>query len=287
MSVIVRAGDGPGTGVGDPWMLTTGGPDVVIVDRNGAVWRWRPADRNGHGTLGIIRIGGSVTWGSDIRDVETYVQNAEAGLYNLYVVDPSARQILRYSPAADGSGFPGDPTGYLATAADVSTYEQIFVDGDIYALAPDTVTRFVNGRPDSFSPQTPPDDQDLRPGHQYQLVTGSSTRQQGTLYVYDAEHQRIVAFDKGYGAYVGEYLASPGTPPFADVRGMYLVEPGGGKTPSIVWVTRDRILVTILQAAAPSASPSTSPSASPATTPRTKPKATPSPRRTARPTATP
>ena len=31
------------------------------------------------------------------------------GLYNLYVVDPSEQQILAYSPAADGGGFPAKP----------------------------------------------------------------------------------------------------------------------------------------------------------------------------------
>jgi hypothetical protein len=283
--VVARAGDGPGTGMGDPWMLTTGGPDLVIVDRNGGVWRWRPADRQGHGTLGIIRIGGSVTWGTDIRDVETYVHNADAGLYNLYVVDPSSRQILRYSPAADGSGFPADPTGYLATAADVSSYEQIFIDGDVYALTTASVTRFVNGRPDSFAPQTPPDDQDLRPGHHYQLMTASATRQQGTLYVYDSAHQRIVAFDKAFGDYQGEYIAATGTPAFADVRGMFLVEPGGGKPSSIVWVTKDRVLVTVLQAApAPGASASPAP---PSPSPRATPKTSAKPRRTVAPTSRP
>ena len=251
VSVVVREGDGGATGVGDPWLLSTGGPDVVIVDHNGGVWRWRPADKVGHGTLGLIVMNHSVTWGNDITDVETYIHNADAGLYNLYVVDPSSKQILRYAPAADGSGFPSDPTGYLATAQDVSGFEQLFIDGDIYALGTSTVTRFVNGRPDAgFTLDTPPDDQDLRPGHDYRLMTASSTRGQGTVYVYDATHSRIVAFDKATGAYSGEYVAAEGTPKFQDVRGMFLLDPGGGKTPSIVWVTKDRLMVTLLQPAA-------------------------------------
>ncbi len=271
VTAVVRQGDGPGNGVGDPWMLTVGGPDVVIVDRNGGVWRWRPADRLGHGTLGAIVMNRSVTWGTDLTDVETFVHNADLGLYNLYVVDPSARQILRYAPAADGSGFPSDPTGYLATAQDVSSFEQIFIDGDIYALSPDTVTHYIAGRPDAaFSLAVPPDNQDLRPGHHYALMTGSATRGQGTLYVYDSAHQRIIAFDKATGSYLGQYIAAQGTIPFQGVRGMFLLDPGGGKPPSIVWDTADRLLVTPLVAAptGAAASPSPSPTATPRATAR-------------------
>ena len=283
-SVVVREGDGGADGVGDPWLLTVGGPDVVIVDHNGGVWRWRPADRNGHGTLGLIVMNHSVTWGNGLTDVETFVHDTDAGLYNLYVVDPSSQQILRYAPAADGSGFPSDPTGYLATAQDVSGFEQVFIDGDIYALSTSTVTHFVNGRPDSgFSLDTPPDDQDLRPGHDYRLMTASSTRGQGTLYLYDATHQRIVAFDKATGAYKGEYVAAVGTPQLVDLRGMFLLDPGGGATPSIVWVTGDRLMVTPLQPGQAGASASPTPTASPHATRRPAATRRPSPRATARP----
>lgn len=282
-AVVVREGDGGGNGVGDPWLLTVGGPDVVVVDHNGGVWRWRPADRNGHGTLGRLVMNRSVTWGTDLTDIETYVHNADAGLYNLYVVDPSSRQILRYAPAADGSGFPSDPTGYLATATDVSGFERLFIDGDVYALSTSTVIRFVNGRPDStFSLAVPPDDQDLRPGHHYQLLTGSATRGTGTLYVYDATHQRVIAFDKALGGqYQGQYIAAGGTAPFADVRGMFLLEPEAGKTASLVWVTRDRLMITPLTAAGSAVAATPSPSPSPRATRR------PSPRPAVRPSARP
>ena len=219
-----------------------------------------------------------------ITDVETYIHNADAGLYNLYVVDPSSKQILRYAPAADGSGFPSDPTGYLATAQDVSGFEQLFIDGDIYALSSSTVTRFVNGRPDAgFALDTPPDDPDLRPGHDYRLMTASSTRGQGTVYVYDATWHRVIAFDKATGAYVAQYIAAEGTPAFQDVRGMLLLDPGGGKTPSIVWATKDRLMVTVLQPAPTGAAASPSPSPSPRATKRPAATHRPTPRPTTRP----
>ena len=39
------------------------------------------------------------TWGATSSAIGTYVRNAEDGLYNLYVIDPSEQQILRYTPA--------------------------------------------------------------------------------------------------------------------------------------------------------------------------------------------
>ena len=247
--VIVKQGDGPGNGVGDPWMLAVGGPDLLIVDHNGAVWRWRPADKLGHGTLSAVHVGGNVTWGNDITAVATYLRNPATGLYNLYVVDPAEQQILRYAPAADGSGYPTNPTGYLATASDVSQYEQIFIDGDIYALASNTVTRLVGGRPDSFALATPPDDGDLRPGHDYRLMTASSTWRQGRLYVWDAKWGRVIAFDKATGAYIEQYVPVATAAKFTDVRGMFLLDRGAGRAPGLVWASANRIYLTILEAA--------------------------------------
>src|SRR3990172_6006598 len=50
-SVVVTKGDGAGDGIGEPWLLALGGPDVFILDRDAALWRWRPSDAEGRGTL--------------------------------------------------------------------------------------------------------------------------------------------------------------------------------------------------------------------------------------------
>ena len=104
--VVVKAGDGAGKGIGEPWQMTLGGPDILILDRDGVLWRWRPSDAKGRGTLAKLRLGGESALGDDIRDTATYARNAESGLYFYYVVDPSSKQVLRYPPAADGSGYP-------------------------------------------------------------------------------------------------------------------------------------------------------------------------------------
>ena len=102
----------------EPKMLSANASELLVLDAKNVLWRWRPADTKGKGTLSRVQVNGSSGWGTDIRAIGTFVRNANEGLYNLYVVDPSERQILRYSPAADGSGFPAAPTAFLATAAD-------------------------------------------------------------------------------------------------------------------------------------------------------------------------
>jgi hypothetical protein len=289
---VVKMGDGAGNGIGEPWILAVGGPDVLIVDRNVALWRWRPSDKTGRGTLAAVHIGGDVTWGSDVRDLGTYLRDADLGTYNLYVVDPSSEQILRYTPAADGSGFPQDPTGYLATASDVSAYLQMMIDRDIYVLTTEAIIRLANGRPDAdFATAALPDEPDLRPGHEYRLMTGSATWREGRIYTYDAKYGRIIAFDKATGDYLEQYIPAASTPIFGDVRGMFILPGAGGRASSLYWVSADRLYQTVLQAApaataspspGPSASPS--PSAAPSKAPTPKPAKTRAPKKTAAPT---
>ena len=162
-AAVVRAGaSAAGTKVGVPKLLSTGGPDVVVLDGKNVLWRWRPADAKGKGTLARIRVAESATWGADILAVGTYVRNAEDGLYNLYVLDPSEQQILRYSPAQDGSGYPAAASGYLTTPQDVSRVTSMYIDGEVYLADGGIVERFVSGRGGDWSPEAPPDEL-LRP----------------------------------------------------------------------------------------------------------------------------
>ena len=71
-------------------MLAVGGLDLLILDAKNVLWRWRPADTKGNGTL--TRVSGErlvVGWGTDIRAIGTFLRgDPESALYNLYVVDP-------------------------------------------------------------------------------------------------------------------------------------------------------------------------------------------------------
>ena len=137
-----------GAKVGEPRFIARAGPDLLILDAKNALWRWRPADRTGKGSLRRVKVVGAAGWGDDIRAMGAFDSNPEAGLYKLYVVDPSAKQILAYSPAADGGGFPGDATNWLAAPQDVATVDAMLVDGRRLDLSPVWArsARFIRGR---------------------------------------------------------------------------------------------------------------------------------------------
>ena len=51
-----------GSKAADPRILSTGGPDVLVLDAKNGLWRWRPVDTKGRGTLVKIKIADSSTW---------------------------------------------------------------------------------------------------------------------------------------------------------------------------------------------------------------------------------
>ncbi len=178
-TAVLRSGASvSGIKVGDPKLLAAGGPDVVVLDAKNVLWRWRPADAKGKGTPARIRIAESATWGADILGFGTYVRNAEDGLYNLYVLDPSEQQILRYTPAQDGSGYPGVGSGYLTSPQDVSRVTSMYIDGEVYLADGGIVERFVSGRGGTWGPDEPPDVL-LRPLPTYRLIASPGDARRG------------------------------------------------------------------------------------------------------------
>jgi len=247
--------------VGTPLKLTRGGRDVVILDDGGNVWRWRPADDKGAGTLAAIPVSGEANWGADVIDIATFDRNAE--LYNFYVVDPSEQQVLRYAPDADGRGYPSNPAGYLAAPASLDAVRQVLVDGDVYVLLAGDVERYQSGTKTAFE-LTLPDDTDLRPRIDFRLFAGSSARRSGVLEVWDASNGRVIEFSKRTGEYIQQFVVAGARVSFSDLRGLYLVEPPDG--PAVLyWMTGTSLYSGILEdlSATPSPSPEPSPSATP------------------------
>ena len=132
-TVVARSGQkAGGTTVATPRFLAVGGPDLLILDSKNVLWRWRPSNSSGKGTLTKIKVNGSASWGDDVAGIGTYLKDENRGLYNLYVIDPSEQQIRAYSPAFDGSGFPATSTGWLATARPVDGMTSLYIDGDLF-----------------------------------------------------------------------------------------------------------------------------------------------------------
>jgi hypothetical protein len=234
---IASAGDGPGTGMGAPVLLSRGGPDLLILDVRGGLWRWRPSDESGAGTIGSIRVGGDQDWSRDVPDIGTFLINPDQGLYRLYVPHSASNQILRYEPVGDGSGF-SPPTPYFVGEGEpVNTFRQLLIDGDIYALTEDGPLKYFNGRRVTYELATPPDDDDLRPGHDYRYMAATGARGFGRMIMWDAQHGRIVSFNKADGNFQEQWIGGPGAPGFGDVRGMFVIDRGETQPPLLIWAS--------------------------------------------------
>ena len=132
-SPILKSGQrASGTRVADPKLITAGGPDVLILDSKNTLWRWRPANNSGRGTLVRIPIKNSASWGDDVKDLSTFVANFDAAFYKLYVVDPSEQNIMVFDPSSDGSGYHSAGTGRLPTDRPVDGMTDLMIDGDIF-----------------------------------------------------------------------------------------------------------------------------------------------------------
>ncbi len=276
-TVVVKNGlkNKAGT-VATPRYLAVGGQDLLILDSKNVLWRWRPADDTGKGTLTKVTLQGSASLGDDVMGINTYLRPGTKGLYNLYVVDPSEQQIRAYAPAADGSGFPAPPTAWLTTARDVSKMTSTYVDGDIFAAADGELLRFFSGKDDGWDAKAPKDTA-LRQAPVYSVLSSGSARREGDILGYDRPNARILALAKTDGAYHAQYRLAGGLPDWSDLRDMYVVAGGENQPATLVWLSSDGINQAPL-AAVPDASPTPSGSASPSSGPSASPaKATPKP----------
>ena len=285
-TAVAKAGQkASGTQVAEPVLITTGGPDVLILDSKNVLWRWRPADAKGKGTLILIKVKGSASWGEDVLDIATFVANFDAAFYKLYIVDPSEQNIMSLSPNSDGSGYSSAPIGRLPTDRPVDGITDLLIDGDIYAAENGEVVRLI---PATGWTAKPLPDAQLRPTSTYTLLSspdradGSSSRRKGLLYAFDAGNRRIVAFNKADGAYVAQYQLTDDGKAWAGLKGMtVLVAPDETAPATLWWISATGLHAAPLEAVSggPSASPSASASAGASTAPTAAPKAS----RTAKP----
>ena len=247
-----------------PRFIGVGGQDLLILDSKNVLWRWRPADDTGKGTLTKPTLQGAASLGDDILGINTFFRPGTRGLYNLYIVDPSEQQIRVYSPAADGGGFPNAPTDWLATARDVSKMTSTFVDGDIYVADGGSLVKYTAGKDGGWAAKDPKD-QLLRPAPSYSIVAAGPTRAQGAIYGFDLPNARVIAVAKADGTYQAQYRLAGGAHDWSDLRAMYII-PGTADGPvTLVWMSSTGVNQAILTAVpdnGPGASPSAGPSSS-------------------------
>jgi hypothetical protein len=280
----------PGGKVGDPKTIALAGPDVIIVDQRNNVWRWRPIGTKGDGTLVAVKVEDASTWGDDVRILASFVSNYSAAFYKLYFVDPSEQNIRYVSPSSDGSGYLQKAQDRLPTDRPVDGITDLLLDGDIFVAENGAVERVIPAS--GWSPQEPRDGQ-LRPNPRYTIISspnlpnGDYSKRVGLLYAFDVTNRRIVAFSKGNGDFVEQYLLADGDGGWAGLKDMVVLPGADADSPATLWWISGNALHTAVLAAAegPGATPSPTPTATPAPTP--KPTKTPKPKKTPKPTKTP
>ncbi|HEY5629817.1 MAG TPA: hypothetical protein VIR16_09930 [Candidatus Limnocylindrales bacterium] len=289
-SPVYRSGQATQYGKpGDPKFMTIGGPDVLILDVKNVLWRWRPIGTAGKGTLAKVNVSGSTTWGTDVKVIGTFVSNFSQAFYLLYIVQPSAQNIMKLAPNSDGSGYTTDPVARLPASKDVSGITSLLIDGDIYATENGVLERLI---PTSgWKPAALPDS-DLRPASTYTTVVspnlpdGSYSKGTGTLYAWDSTNDRVVAFAKNGGKYVAQYMPVAGGVDWSSLQDIEVLPVSGADVPPTMWwVSSNGFYTSLLTEAQPAPSASPSPSISPTPSGSAKPGKTTKP--TAKPKATP
>ena len=236
-SLVVRDGTELGdVTAGRPKFVTAAAEDLLVLDVNNVLWRWRPANEVGRGALNRISVDGAAGWGNDIAAIGTYLPREGSATYNLYVVDPSEDQILSYVPAAGEDGFP-TASAWLNTPRPLGDVTSIHIDGDLYLADAGSIERFAAGQPDGWEPGTPGDEL-VRDPPIYQLIAAASGRRAGPIYAYDRANARVLAFDKSEASFIEQYRLPVGNEGWADMRAMYVVETAEDP-PLLVWVSAD------------------------------------------------
>jgi hypothetical protein len=282
---VLRVGAEPQVGgsiVGNPRLLATGGPDVLILDDFNSVWRWRPADNTGRGKLLKWNVQANTTWGTGTRALGTFVTNQFLGQYNLYVVVPNAQQIMKYQPAVDGSMYPSEGgTPYLKVSQDVTKVDDMYVDGNIFLVDNGKIVRYQAGQAaTNWSVDVPPDTADkvLRPKAPFykSLTADNPAQDQGTFYAYDSANNRVVAIKKSDGTVSAQFIVPPTMNWFSHLTGMFVVPGIGTAAPTLYWTEGSNLMSAYLgtdsgtrapSATAGTTSPTASTPASPVVSP--------------------
>lgn len=246
-SAIFREGNkAAGLTQGEPKLIGVGGRDLLMVDSKNVVWRWRPANTTGKGSVARVRVTGAAEWGDDILAIGTFLRDPEANLYNLYVVEPSEQQILRYSPAADGSGFPGTPAKWLSSLRDVSRVTSMYIDRDVWMADAGAIYRYSGGASVGWSMSAPADVL-LRDAPVYRYIASGSEPRTGAIYGFDPGSDRLVALSKVNGSFIAQYRLAAGATGWADFRGFYIQAGLDEEPDAIVWITKTGLWRALLQ----------------------------------------
>jgi hypothetical protein len=250
--VVLRAGQSLESGEtpGDPWLIATAATDVVVVDRQRTAWRIDLTERIPR----RMPMNGVDALDSETTLVAALQHRPPLEIFTFYAVDPETGEIDRWSPpAVIPVTYPEPPQPFLTDTPDLdpARARDLRVDVNAWLLHAGTVTRVDFGSPRDqadYSLDAPPDAA-VRTGLDYRLIDGATVGDRELLYVYDAAHARLIAFQRADGAFVRQWLA-PDDGPVAgvldDVRGLSVTSVADGP-PVAYLLTADGVLRLVLE----------------------------------------
>ena len=250
--VIMRAGQALESGLvpGPPWLIATAATDVVVIDRARTAWRMDLSER----VPRPMPLHGLEALSSEARLIGALQHRPPLEIFNLYVVDPNSGEIARWSPPAFiPVEFPNPSEPFLLEAPDLDPAEarDLRVDVNAWLLHADTVTRVDFGVPRDQADYSldPPPDAEVRPLLDYRLLDGATVGDRDQLYVYDAAHDRIIAFGRADGSFVRQWMADPdgaAAAVLSDLRGMSVASVPDGPPP-VYLLTVDGVYRLVLE----------------------------------------
>ena len=243
----------------EPRLLAVGGRDLLILDANNQLYRWRSSNTSGRGTLVPLRLRGSAELGDDILAMATFLHNAPANLYRLYLIDVSEQQLLRFTAASDGGGFPTDPDKRLPANRPVDKVTDLFIDGNIFTVEDGEIIRVSPA--ERWDAKAPPDSL-LRPAPDYRFIGSGTDAGVGSMFAYDAANARVIELTKRRGDYVKQYRLAGGDPMWKTMRDLLVLPPVDDDAPATIWWIGPTGLYQTILTAVPDVAPSPSPSGS-------------------------
>lgn len=164
---------------------------LLILDQKGHTLEYNPAIG-----LRVLESADTSPWIAPV---------AAAGYYGrLYLLDPGANRVLRYS--LTNAGYSGSPNDYLQTEtmADIRNAVDIAIDGSVYVLHADgRISKYQKGANVPF-PQNNLDEPLKNPTC---IFASGFMDEGGYVYVADVDNQRIVQFSKA-GEFLQQFRAS-------------------------------------------------------------------------------
>ena len=252
VELIYRAGETLESGEtpGDPWLIATAATDVIVIDRARTAWRIDLAERIPRSMV----LNGADSLSSAATLIGALQHRPPLEIFNLYIVDPETGGINRWSPpAVIPVTYPDAPEPFLTAAPDLDPRDarDLRVDVNAWLLHADTVTRVDFGSPRDQADYSldPPPDADLRPGLDYRLLDGATVGDREFLYVYDAAHDRLIAFQRADGAFVRQWMAGSTAADggsLSDVRALTVTSVADGP-PVAYLLTADGVLRLVLE----------------------------------------